>query len=180
MEISAFLNYLTSQPTYSHQIVHIEHIPPREEKCAGLAEPLETKLQDCLRAHSLSCLYTHQTETVNNARRDRNVMVATTNASGKSLCYNIAVLQTLLTKPDSRALYLFPTKALAHDQLRALQELFCPSLFRAEEFATFDGDTPPPERAEIRKRARIILTNPDISTSVFCPIINLGRGCCAT
>jgi len=89
-------------------------------------------------------------------------MVATSSASGKSLCYNIAVLQTLLTEPGSRALYLFPTKALAQDQLRALRELFCPGLFRAEEFATFDGDTPHHERAEIRKRARIILTNPDM------------------
>ncbi len=162
MDTSAFLDYLTAQPTYSSQVVHIEHIPPREASCAGLDEPLVASLQDCLKQHGISSLYTHQAEAVNNARQGRNVMVATSSASGKSLCYNIAVLQALLTEPRSRALYLFPTKALAQDQLRGLRELFCPGLFKAEEFATFDGDTPPAERAEIRRRARIILSNPDM------------------
>ncbi|MDO8687395.1 MAG: DEAD/DEAH box helicase, partial [Dehalococcoidales bacterium] len=99
---------------------------------------------------------------VNHARQGRNVMVATSSASGKSLCYNIAVLQALLTEPSSHALYLFPTKALAQDQLRALRQFFCPALFGTEEFATFDGDTPAAERAEIKQHARIILTNPDM------------------
>jgi len=162
MDASAFLHYLTAQPTYSSQIVHIEHIPPREANCAILDEPLVASLQDCLKECGMLPLYIHQAEAVNNARQGRNVMVATSSASGKSLCYNIAVPQALLTEPDSRALYLFPTKALAQDQLRALRELFCPGLFRAEEFSTFDGDTPQAERAEIRRRARIILTNPDM------------------
>jgi len=162
MDTSAFLQYLRAQPTYSSQIVHIEHIPPRNADCAGLDEPLVASLQDCLKEHGISSLYTHQAEAVNNARQGRNVMVATSNASGKSLCYYIAVLQALLTEPTSCALCLFPTKALAQDQLRGLRELFCPGLFKAEEFATFDGDTPQVERARIRKRARIILTNPDM------------------
>ncbi len=162
MDTSAFLDYLTTQPTYCSQVVHIEHIPPRDADCAGLDEPLVAGLQGCLKEHGISSLYTHQAEAVNNAQQGRNVMVATSSASGKSLCYNIVVLQTLLTETASRALYLFPTKALAQDQLRALREFFCPELFRAEEFATFDGDTPTAERAEIRKRARIILTNPDM------------------
>jgi len=162
MDTSAFLHYLTTQPTYYHQIVHTEHIPPKEPGCAELEEPLLPALQDCLEAHRILSLYTHQVEAVNNARKGRNVMVATSSASGKSLCYNIAVLQALLTEEGGRALYLFPTKALAQDQLRALRELFCPGLLHAEELATFDGDTLQFERAEIRKRARIILTNPDM------------------
>ena len=89
-------------------------------------------------------------------------MVATSSASGKTLCYNIAVVEAMLTERGSRARYLFPTKARAQDQLRGLQELFYPSLFKAGEFATFDGDTLQAERAEIKKRARIILTNPDM------------------
>ncbi len=162
MDTSAFLNYLRTQPSYSSQIVHIEHIPPREANCAGLDEPLAANIQECLRKHGISALYTHQAEAVNNARQGRNVMVSTSNASGKSLCYNIVVLQTLLTEPTARAIYLFPTKALAQDQLRGLRKLFCPGLFKVEKFATFDGDTPQTERAEIRKQARIILTNPDM------------------
>ncbi|MFC1994828.1 DEAD/DEAH box helicase [Chloroflexota bacterium] len=162
METVAFLNYLQAQHTYNNQIAHIEHIPPRKASYAELDRPLSDELQDCLNEHGLSSLYTHQVEVVNAARQGENVMVATFSASGKTLCYNIAVLETMLTEPGSRALYLFPTKALAQDQLRGLHQLFCPTLFRAEEFATFDGDTPRSERAEIRKGSRIILTNPDM------------------
>lgn len=162
MNTSAFLRHLTIQPTYSNQIAHIEHIPPRDASCAELDKPLISNLQDYLDEHELLPLYTHQAEAVNNAREGRNVMVSTSNASGKTLCYNIPVLETILTELGSRALYLFPTKALAQDQLRGLQELFCLPPLRAEEVATFDGDTPQSERPQIRKRARIILTNPDM------------------
>lgn len=162
MNTSAFLHHLTTQPTYNAQIAHIEHIPPHDASCAELDKPLASSLQDCLDEHGLSSLYTHQAEAVNNARQGRNVMVSTSSASGKTLCYNIPVLEAILTEQGSRALYLFPTKALAQDQWRSLQELFYPRLLKVEEFATFDGDTPRAERPEIRKRARIILTNPDM------------------
>jgi DEAD/DEAH box helicase domain-containing protein len=162
MDTSAFLHHLISQPGYGQQIVHIEHIPPRKAKYGELDEPLVPELGACLGEHGISSLYTHQTEAINEARRGKNIMVATPSASGKTLCYNIPVVQALITKPESRAIYLFPTKALAQDQLRALRELFYPELLRLDEFATFDGDTPSAERAEIRRRARIILTNPDM------------------
>jgi len=162
MNTSAFLHHLTAQPTYNAQIAHIEHIPPHGASCAELDKPLVSSLHDCLYEHGLLPLYTHQAEAVNNAQQGRNVMVSTSSASGKTLCYNIPVLEAILTERGSRALYLFPTKALAQDQWRGLQELFCPHLLNAEEFATFDGDTPRAERPEIRKRARIILTNPDM------------------
>ncbi len=162
MDTTAFLHYLTAQASYSGQIAHIEHILPRDANCAELDKPLVSSLQKCLNEHGLLPLYTHQAEAVNNARQGKNVMVATSSASGKTLCYNIAVLEAILTEPNSRALYLFPTKALAQDQLRGLQGLFCPSLFKAVEFATFDGDTPQAERAEIRRQAKVILTNPDM------------------
>jgi DEAD/DEAH box helicase domain-containing protein len=89
-------------------------------------------------------------------------MVATSSASGKTLCYNAPVAETLLTQRGSCALYLFPTKALAQDQLRTLWELFHPKLLSTGDFATFDGDTPKAERGDIRRRARLILTNPDM------------------
>ncbi len=162
MDTTVFLHHLTSQPGYSGQIVHIEHIPPHDADYAELDRPLDDRLQDCLGEHGLSPLYTHQAEAVNNARQGKNVMVATSSASGKTLCYNIAVLEAILTEPDSCAIYLFPTKALAQDQLRSLQEIFCPALLKIEEFAAFDGDTPYPERAGIKRQARIILTNPDM------------------
>ncbi|MFC1950629.1 DEAD/DEAH box helicase [Chloroflexota bacterium] len=162
MDTSAFLHYLTTQPSYNGQIAHIEHIPPRDANRAELDQPLVSSLQDCLNKHGLLPLYTHQVESVNYARQGRNVMVSTSSASGKTLCYNIPVVEAILTEQLSRALYLFPTKALAQDQLRGLQKLFYPRLFRIGDFATFDGDTPQAERSEIRKRAKLILTNPDM------------------
>ncbi len=162
MDTTAFLNHITSQSAYSGQISHVQGIPPRDAAYGKLEKPLDPRLQDILKEHGLSSLYTHQAEAVNLARRGKNVMVATTSASGKTLCYNIAVMEAVLAERYSRALYLFPTKALTQDQLRNLHELFCPGLLAAEECAPFDGDTPQSERAEIKRRARIILSNPDM------------------
>jgi DEAD/DEAH box helicase domain-containing protein len=162
MDTSAFLHHLAAQPSYSGQMVHVEHIPHREAKCARLHQPLVASLHDCLSEHGLLPLYTHQAEAINCAREGKNVMVATSSASGKTLCYNAPVMEAVSTERRSCALYLFPTKALAQDQLRGLQELFYPHLFQIGEVATFDGDTPRVERAEIRKRARLVLTNPDM------------------
>ena len=107
-------------------------------------------------------LYTHQAEAVNQALQGRNVMVATSSASGKTLCYNIPVLETMQSEKSCRAMYLFPTKALAQDQLRTLRQQFCPEVILPEECDTFDGDTPLAARSEIKKRARILITNPDM------------------
>ena len=162
MEIQAFLNNLRSQTAYENQIAHIEHIPPRRASYGELDEPMSPGLQACLDKHGLSSLYSHQTEAVNHTRRGKNVIIATSSASGKTLCYNIAVMQSILTDPSTRAIYLFPTKALAQDQLRKLHELFSPSIVPAEALATFDGDTPKSERADVRRYGRVILTNPDM------------------
>ncbi len=162
MDTSAFLHAITAQPAYDGQIAHIESILPRDANYAELDKPLVKSLRDCLNERGLLPLYSHQAKAVNNARQGRNVVVATSSASGKTLCYNIPVLEAILTERNTYALYLFPTKALAQDQLRGLQKLVYPHLFKIEELATFDGDTPQIERAEIRKRARIVLTNPDM------------------
>jgi len=143
-------------------MVHVEHIPPRPARSARLRLPLPEALQDCLTEHGLFPLYSHQAEAINYARDGKNVMVATSSASGKTLCYNAPVMEAILTEPRSCALYLFPTKALAQDQLRSLNETFYPALFQSGEVTTFDGDTPQAERADIRRRARVVLTNPDM------------------
>jgi len=150
-------------------MVHIEHIPSRDAVYGELDEPLHETLQACIKRRGITGFYAHQAESVNAARQGKNVMVATSSASGKSLCYNTAVIEALLTEPAGRAIYLFPTKALAQDQLRVLKEFFCrpfpngaPKVFDENDFATFDGDTPLGERNEIRQDARIILTNPDM------------------
>jgi len=162
MDASAFLQYLTTLPGYSDQIAHVEHIPPRKAIAGKLDRALPDSLHERLSERGFLPLYRHQAEAINHARRGQHVMVATSSASGKTLCYNIPVLEALLTIPESRALYLFPTKALAQDQLRSLRELCYPDLATATDFSTYDGDTPPIERADIRKEARVVLTNPDM------------------
>jgi len=115
-----------------------------------------------LEALGIAELYSHQAGAINAVRGGKNVMVATASASGKTLCYNLPVLQSILEDPAARALYLFPTKALAQDQLRSIRELGCPDLISFGSCATFDGDTPRPERAGIKRQAKIVLTNPDM------------------
>ncbi|MDI6827069.1 MAG: DEAD/DEAH box helicase, partial [Armatimonadota bacterium] len=106
----------------------------------------------------------HQVEAIENIRNGKNVVVLTGTASGKTLCYNIPVLETLLTNPTAKALYMFPTKALAQDQLRGLRRWaeLEPSLARIMKTGTYDGDTPQTTRRKLRDEASIILTNPDM------------------
>ncbi|HEX77459.1 MAG TPA: DEAD/DEAH box helicase [Dehalococcoidia bacterium] len=159
---SAFLQHLTGLASYRGQMVHVESLPPREAKYGSLEEPLHPALQGRLGELGICRLYSHQAQAVNLARQGHHVMVTTPSASGKTLCYNLSVVECLLSERGSRALYLFPTKALAQDQLRVLGELVTPGLLDPGEYATFDGDTPLPQRSEIKRRARIVLTNPDM------------------
>ena len=162
MDTQTFLREITSLPEYRGQIVHIEPLLPRQPTYGTLEQPLSDHLRNCLEKHHLFPLYTHQASAVNHLMKGKNVVISTSSASGKSLCYNVAVLQTMINAPMSRAIYLFPTKALAQDQLRALKNTFCPDLLTTDDVATFDGDTPTRERSQIKKRVKILLTNPDM------------------
>ena len=162
MDSAAFLRYLRQQPVYEDQIVHAAEIPPREAENGSTRTPLPEALADCLKRHHLMPLYIHQADAINLARQGRNVVVATPSASGKTLCYDVPVMEALLTERASAALYIYPTKALAQDQFRSLRGVFQPEIIGARDVATFDGDTPKMERGEIRKNARLVLTNPDM------------------
>ena len=162
MYADAFLHHLTTLPDYRQQIAHIQRIPPRDATFGKVDRPLHPALQSRLESLGISSLYSHQAIAVNAARCGKHVMVATASASGKTLCYNLVVLEAVLNDRSSRALYLFPTKALAQDQLRSLNQLACPELISLGECATFDGDTPQSERPGIKRRARVVLTNPDM------------------
>jgi len=162
MYVEAFLHHLLTSPDYKQQIAHTQFIPSHDATFRELDKPIHPALQACLESSGISSLYTHQAGAINAVRRGENVMVATASASGKTLCYNLAVLEAILKDSSSRALYLFPTKALAQDQMRSLNELACPELISFGSCATFDGDTPQSERAEIKRKARVVLTNPDM------------------
>lgn len=170
MDVQTFLQHLTRQPFYAGQIAHLEHIPRRSARYGALRTALHPDLQAQLRGQGIDRLYAHQAEAVNAALAGRHVMVVTATASGKTLCYNLPTLEAILKQPTARALYLYPTKALAQDQLRALQELGCAVEGRRVPkdetlpitVGTYDGDTPQTRRAKLRQGAQIILTNPDM------------------
>jgi DEAD/DEAH box helicase domain-containing protein len=137
------------------EIAHVTTLSPVEARTVPLPQELEPRLRDAL---PLSELYLHQRAAWDAARRGEHVILATGTASGKSLGFNLPVLDAVAREPKTRALYLYPTKALAQDQARALGELNAPDV-RA---AIYDGDTPAERRWQIRKWANVILTNPDM------------------
>jgi len=136
-------------------------IPASDATWRDLPADLDPSLRDALRRHGIERLFSHQATAYQKIRCGHHVVVVTPTASGKSLCYNLPVLQRLLENPDSRSLYMFPTKALAQDQLAELGELGrgLPMVLHAD---TYDGDTPPGQRTAIREAGQIVITNPDM------------------
>jgi DEAD/DEAH box helicase domain-containing protein len=159
METADFLDRLRQNQAYKDQIAHIQYVHPRMARYGELDQALHPELQQALEGAGFPRLYIHQAQAINAALAGRNAFVVTPSASGKTLCYNVPVLDRALRERRSRALYLFPTKALAQDQLRGLNQL-ASSL--GIEGATFDGDTPVEERGEVKRSARLVLTNPDM------------------
>jgi DEAD/DEAH box helicase domain-containing protein len=153
-------------------VTAIRRLPPVEAQFAPFPAALDPRLKDALRARGISQLYTHQAEAIGHALDRRNAVIVTPTASGKTLCYNAPVLDAILQEPSSRALYLFPTKALAQDQLAELQAL-CEQIAGSsgEQIGvfTYDGDTPQDARRTIRNRAHLVLSNPDMLHSGILP-----------
>jgi len=162
MDVASFLHYVITLPNYKQQIVHIEHIPSQDAICGKLDRPLHPALKARLESLGMPGLYLHQAGALNAIFAGKNVIVATPSASGKSLCYHLATLEAILADKDSCAVYIFPTKALAQDQLGSLKEIACPEFLSGGAVATFDGDTPQVERASIKRQAKVLLTNPDM------------------
>ena len=160
MDVAAFLSQLKELPGYQAQMSHREEIPPRAPAFGALDVPLSPALQGSLDRLGCSALYSHQAEAINALNKGRHVIVSTSSASGKSLCYQIPVVETLLADRGSRALFLFPTKALAQDQANKLGELV-PERARIR-FGLFDGDTPRGDRSAVRRFSQILITNPDM------------------
>src|SRR5712675_2697682 len=139
----------------------VRHIPAREATFAPMPEWVRKELAAVYAEKGVSQLYSHQAAAAAAVRAGRDAVVVTPTASGKTLCYNLPVLDTILKDPDARALYLFPTKALAQDQLAELYGLI-ETLGADIGTFTYDGDTPQDARKAIRARAHIVVTNPDM------------------
>src|SRR5579859_5467894 len=146
----------------------IRHQPAREGKFADIPAEVAPALRDALVARGIAQLYTHQADAFRLCAEGKNTVVVTPTASGKTLCYNLPVLQKLIDDPGARAMYLFPTKALAEDQLHEFQAAVDAMGSEIRAF-TYDGDTPQDARRAIRERANVVLTNPDMLHSGVLP-----------
>ncbi len=170
-KITSFLKEIVASPGYKGQIVHIGDIPPREAEFRETAEPIAPPVRRALASLGIESLYSHQADAIDLIRDGKNVAIVTSTASGKTLCYTVPVLETLLADPSHTALYMFPTKALAQDQLRALGDLalLLPGQAMPVHPGTYDGDTPQYARRKLRQDANVIMTNPDMLNQGILP-----------
>lgn len=139
----------------------VRHFPARKAQWADFPAWVHADLAAAYAAKGILRLYTHQAEAAEAVHAGKNVVIVTPTASGKTLCYNLPVLNATLENSDSRALYLFPTKALAQDQLAELHDLN-QRLDNRFGVYTYDGDTPADARRSIREKGHVVLTNPDM------------------
>ena len=155
------LDAFASRDVNGEVLTAVHHIPAREAQWADFPAWINPELVSAYIAKGIRRLYTHQAAAVEAVHTGKNVVIVTPTASGKTLCYNLPVLNDVLEHPDTRALYLFPTKALAQDQLAELHDLNQRLDDRFGVF-TYDGDTPADARKAIREKGHVVLTNPDM------------------
>lgn len=150
------------------EIREIRTIPAREACPSDRVPPLDPRLLQHLEQSGVWPLWSHQVEAIEAALRREHTVIASSTASGKTLCYNLPVLDAMLKQKNSYALYLFPTKALAQDQMRSVGKLI-EALGIEAEAGVYDGDTEPVIRKRLRKNGRLILTNPDMLHAAILP-----------
>ena len=167
MSLVSILDFWKRDPDTAPNLAAWQTLPPRPAQTHPFPTDLPAPLSQALIAAGIHSLYSHQLEAWTHAHASENLILSTGAASGKTLAYNLPVLAELITDPNSRTLYLFPTKALAQDQLAvishqlsALRTLITDH--RSLIASIYDGDTPSSARPSIRKNARIVLTNPDM------------------
>jgi DEAD/DEAH box helicase domain-containing protein len=152
-------------------VTAVRRLPAVEAAYAPFPDGIDPRLRAAFESRGVSQLYTHQAEAFSHVAAGRNIVVTTPTASGKTLCYNLPVLDRILKQPSTRALYLFPTKALAQDQMAELHELVGAIGEVGDPIGvhTYDGDTPQDARRTIRTRAHVVMSNPDMVHSGILP-----------
>lgn len=158
MQLESFLNYLKEDPSFIENVAYWGSRKKRAARYGPLPGELHPELKRYLKEAGIERLYTHQAETYTAVASGKNVVITTPTASGKSLAYNLPVLDGLLKDRDAKALYLFPTKALSQDQVKMLGDFGLPGV----KLYIYDGDTPSSIRQAARKNGRLIVTNPDM------------------
>ena len=168
MNLSQLLDYLKQDESFMENVTCWRTIPKREAVFAPFPEGLDGRIAPALAKHHITQLYAHQADAFSAISEGKDVVIVTPTASGKTLCYNLPVLNEILINPDARALYLFPTKALSADQVSELYELI--ELIGADiKTYTYDGDTPGAARRAVRQAGHVGVTNPDMLHSGILP-----------
>ena len=166
MDVEAFLASLQQEPDYAGQVVHVHREPPGMPQWAALPNGLRSEVRQFLAGLGVEQLYAHQADAITAALDGKDVLLTTGTASGKSLCYQIPILQKILDSPETTTLFLFPTKALARDQIAAWNR----GIEATREYATiggipavaYDGDSSAAERRLAQEVARLLVTNPEM------------------
>lgn len=166
--IDVVLKKFRTDPTYANNVIHYRTIEEKQATYAEFPNVLHPSIIKALASKGIDKLYSHQREAFERAYDGESFTAVTPTASGKSLCYHLPVLQSILEDESSRAIYLFPTKALAQDQLSDLHELIEASEEKILSY-TYDGDTASGIRTKVRKSGHIVLTNPDMLHSGILP-----------
>lgn len=166
--LSEFLRELKLEDSYKDRIVYWHTIEGREAKTVSLPDDIDGRLAGALEKRGISSLYTHQRTAYEKVRSGKSIVAVTPTASGKTLCYNLPVLQSVIENPLTRALYIFPTKALAQDQKSEINELIQEAGLSVNSY-TYDGDTPPTVRRKVRKAGHVVITNPDMLHTAILP-----------
>jgi DEAD/DEAH box helicase domain-containing protein len=154
--------------SFKENIVTWKTLESKTAQSVSLPEDLHTALKDSLNSKGIEKLYTHQKTAYENIMAGNSVVAVTPTASGKTLCYNLPVLQSILSNPNARALYMFPTKALAQDQKSEINEIIQAAGIDINSY-TYDGDTPANIRQKVRKAGHVVITNPDMLHSAILP-----------
>lgn len=161
MNLEQLIIFLENQPAFIKNVTHWHRLPSRPATYADFPAGVDNRLKAALVEKGIKQLYSHQAETFKYVHEGKNTVLVTPTASGKTIGYNLPVLNTILDDPEARAIYLFPTKALSQDQYQELHDLI--SMMQADiKTYTFDGDTPASARQAIRRAGHIVITNPDM------------------
>ncbi|MCC6964646.1 MAG: DEAD/DEAH box helicase [candidate division Zixibacteria bacterium] len=168
LSVAQVLDQLRSDRSFMDNITQWQVVPPRAGEYVDFPASVPANLRAVLEKRGIHRLYSHQAQVYEYARNGKHVTVVTPTASGKTLSYNLPILSRMIAEPETRALYLFPTKALSQDQMVELQQVIDALGIEINTY-TFDGDTPAEVRRKVRKAGHIVVTNPDMLHSGVLP-----------
>jgi DEAD/DEAH box helicase domain-containing protein len=166
--LQEIIEHFKKDDQFNKQIIHWHTIDEKPAKLVDIPEEVDTRIKNALNGRGIDKLYTHQHDAFKLALKGKSFTAVTPTASGKTLCYNLPVLQTVMEDQNARALYIFPTKALAQDQKSELNEIISDAGASINSY-TYDGDTSANIRQKVRKAGHIVITNPDMLHSAILP-----------